>query len=242
MPVFDARDVMRGFRPEIVPETGTEMVRWSPRFEGRDGAGVRIALLDGGASLADPDLAGAAITHVEFAGDPPDSPEDTHHATRDLLLLVGQGRCRVRGLVPAAEIFHARVLTAEGGDTGALAAAITWAQDKGAHIVVMPIGMEAADPTIAAAIDRALAAGICFFAAAGNGFPRSLDFPAAHPGVLAVGAADDRGALLPSCCRTPRLDRIAPGSSPPALALPGSGSSFACVLAGGAWALRSQTT
>jgi hypothetical protein len=235
-PKFDIRDALRGFRPHVIPEAGTELVRWSPELEGRDGAGVRIALLDGGACLADPDLAGAAVVSADFTGDPAGSPDDERHATRDLKLLVGQGRRSVRGLVPAAEVLHARVLTGEGGDPEAIARAIAWAFGEGAEIVLMPLGMDDFDAEIAAQIDRGLAAGICFFAAAGNGFPRPLDFPARHPGVLAVGAADWTGALLPSICRLPRLDRIALGCDLPGL--PGSGSSVASVLAGGVEALR----
>lgn len=236
MPIFDVQDALRGFRPRVLPEAGIELVRWSPEFEGRDGAGIKIALLDGGANGADPDLVGAAITYVDFAGDPADSSDAERHATRDLKLLVGQGRSVVRGLVPAAEMLHARVLTGEGGDPGAVAAAIAWACGAGAEIVLMPLGMDDFDIDIAAQIDRGLAAGVCFFAAAGNRFPRPLDFPARYPGVIAVGGVDSTGALLPSLCRFPRLDRIALGCDLPGLS--GSGSSVACGLAGGVEALR----
>jgi subtilisin len=237
-PALEVRDLLRGFQPESVPEPGTRFVRWAAEFEGREGVGVRIALLDGGACLSDPDFSGAAIHSVDFAGESLDSPDDEQHATRDLMLLIGQGHARMRGLVPRAEILHARVLTGEGGDSEVLAAAIGWARQQGADIVVMPLGMESGDTDIAAAIDRGLAAGICFFAAAGNRHPRPLDFPARHRGVLAVGGADARGTLLASCCRSPRLDWIAPGHELPAPNIRGCGSSVACVLAAGVEALR----
>jgi subtilisin family serine protease len=239
---FDIRDVLRGFRPGHVPPSGA-LVRWSPAFDRCDGAGARVALLDGGADLAHPDLVGATIVSVDLAGGPADDPADPAdpagqwHATRDLALLVGQGQGGMRGLIPAATLLHARVLTRDGGEPQALADAIVWARRAGARVIVMPLGMDAEDRSIAAAIDGGLAEGVCFVAAAGNGHPRPLDFPARHPGVLAVGGADARGALLPSCCRLPRLDRVAPGCDVPGPGAPGSGSSIACVLAGGVEAL-----
>lgn len=230
----DLREVLRGFRPVMVPGAP---VRWSPAFDRCDGAGARVALLDGGACLAHPDLAGASIVSVDLAGGPVDAHADRWHATRDLALLVGQGRAQFRGLLPAATLLHARVLTRDGGEPRVLAGAIAWARREGAGVVVMPLGMDIDDPAIAAAIAGGAAEGVCFVAAAGNGHPRPIDFPARHPDVLAVGGADARGVLLPSCCRVPRLDRVAPGCDIPGPGAPGGGSSIACVLAGGIEAL-----
>lgn len=237
-PCFDVREIFRGFRPEWAPETGTELLTWTAEDEGREGAGVRIALLDGDALCADPELSGASVIREDFTGRGGDSAAAQEHATRDLKLLVGQGRARVRGIVPRAELLHARVLTEEGGEGRAVAAAIRWARARRAAIVALPLGMEDWSGQIAGEIDRGLAAGMCFIAAAGNGAPRPIDFPARHPGVLAVGGADQRGALLPSCCRSPRLDVIAPGYAAPEAGLLGRGSSVACVLAAGLLALR----
>lgn len=241
---FDVRDVMRGFRPQHIPPGATRLVRWSPALDGRDGRGLRIALLDGSAAFDHPDLVGAAIEHADFTGRAApadgDAGDDPLHGTRDLLILAGQGRARVRGLAPGAHILHARVLASDGGDLDALAAGIAWACSARASVVVLPLGAEDDDAAVARELDRGLATGVCFVAAAGNGAPRPVDFPARHPGVLAVGATDERGVLLPSCCGGPRLDRLAPGTTL-SRALPGSGSSVACVLAGGVEALARAT-
>jgi subtilisin family serine protease len=235
---------MRGFRPQHVPSGTTRLVRWNSALDGRDGRGLRIALLDGSAAFDHPDLVGAAIERADFAGPtaaaPGDAGDDPWHGTRDLLILVGQGRAQVRGLAPGAQILHARVLADDGGDLDALAAAIAWACAALVNVVVLPLGAPDDDAAVARELDRGLAAGICFVAAAGNGAPRPVDFPARHPGVLAVGATDERGVLLPSCCGGPRLDRLAPGTTL-SRALPGSGSSVACVLAGGVEALLRAT-
>jgi hypothetical protein len=68
---FDVRDVMRGFRPQHIPPGATRLVRWSPALDGRDGRGLRIALLDGSAAFDHPDLVGAAIEHADFTGPTP---------------------------------------------------------------------------------------------------------------------------------------------------------------------------
>jgi len=237
-PCFDVREILRGFRPEWAPEPGTDLLTWTADDEGREGAGVRVALLDGDALCADPELSGASVISVDFTREGGERSEAQEHATRDLKLLVGQGRARIRGLVPRAALLHARVLTEEGGEASAAAEALRWARAQGAEIVALPLGMEDWSEQIAGEIDRGLAAGMCFIAAAGNGAPRPIDFPARHPGVLAVGGADRRGALLPSCCRSPRLDVIAPGYAAPEAGLLGRGSSVACVLAAGLLALR----
>lgn len=233
---LDVREVLRAFHPEHLPERGTELVRWSSALDASEGAGARIALLDGGADLSDPDLEGAEIVTVDFVGEPRSSAHELH-GTRDLAMLVGRGRCRVRGLVPAARVLHARVLGDEGGEPAVLAEAIDWVVGEGAEVVVMPLGMADPDAEVATSIERGLVAGVTFLAAAGNRFPHPLEFPARLTAVVAVGATDPRGLLLPSCCRYPRLDRIALGEIP-VEGWRGGGTSVACVIAGGVEALR----
>jgi subtilisin family serine protease len=75
-------------------------------------------------------------------------------------------------------------------------------------------------------------------AAAGNAHPHPLLFPARLPGVIAVGACDEGGALLEDSCRAPRLDLVMPGLRIVAATGPGcettrSGTSVAAALAGG---------
>lgn len=69
-------------------------------------------------------------------------------------------------------------------------AAIHWAVMNGANVISMSLGSSSPDnvyeePQVAAAI----AAGVTVVAAAGNSATSSLDYPAADPGVIAVGAS-----------------------------------------------------
>jgi hypothetical protein len=60
------------------------------------------------------------------------------------------------------------------------------------------------------AVDRAQNAGISVVAAAGNA-PGDVEWPAAYPPVLAIGAADPSGTLCSFSARGPELDLIGPG-------------------------------
>jgi serine protease len=69
------------------------------------------------------------------------------------------------------------------------------------------------DPTIDAALDRAFAAGIVLVAAAGNESLNAVDFPAAHPNVIAVGAATGAKTLASYSNSGSALSVVAPGGS-----------------------------
>lgn len=238
--LLDARELLRSFAPEAHPAPPTRLLRWLPAMDGDLGEGRRIALLDGGVDATHPDLIGADLERIDLLGGAQDDAEALHHGTRDACLLVGRGRLRIAGLAPAATLLHARVLAADAGPPAALAAALAWARRRGAHVVVMPIGTDAADTAVEDELDRCATAGLRLFAAAGNGHPAPLDFPARHPAVIAVGAVDPRGWLIPASARHPRLDLLAPAGDVPGLdaaATRARGTSIACVLAGGAAAL-----
>lgn len=81
-------------------------------------------------------------------------------------------------------------------DTGDEAVAIGDAVANGASVISLSLGSPqsgGADPAEQTAIDNALAHNVVVVAAAGNEFPSSdgqqADFPAAYPGVIAVGAS-----------------------------------------------------
>lgn len=238
--VFDARDVLRSFAPEVQPPPPTRLLRWTTAMDGDRGEGLRIALLDGGVDPGHPDLRDADIERIDLLDSAPDDHDTLHHGTRDACLLVGRGRLRIRGLTPAATLLHARVIAADVGPPSALAAGLAWARQRGAGVIIMPIGGDTAALEVEAELDRCAAAGIRLLAAAGNGNPAPVEFPARHPAVIAVGAVDPRGWLIPASARHPRLDLLAPAGDVPALdrsEARARGTSIACVLAGGAAAL-----
>jgi subtilisin family serine protease len=118
----------------------------------------------------------------------------------------------VAGVAPGAKILPVRVLDAEGsGTTQRVADGIKYAADRGARVVNLSLGYDATGHVskllgnlnpLYGAIDYAVGKGAVVVVAAGNGpladppgpgLPLCAE-PALHPGVLCVGAVDQRDA------------------------------------------------
>jgi subtilisin family serine protease len=145
-------------RKNVVWAIGTEVeyrAQWAPTalhlaeaHALATGAGVRVAVLDTGADLAHPALAGRLLPGRDFVDGDTDPSED---GTRDN---AGYGHgTHVAGLValaaPGAQIMPIRVLDEDGrGDVWRLADALAWAldpdgqpaTDDGAHVINMSLG------------------------------------------------------------------------------------------------------
>jgi subtilisin family serine protease len=206
----------------------------------RAGSGIQptIALIDGIPDLRTQELEGACVElrHVAVV----DANSHDPHSTFGACILVGQHH----GLVPHARLIAFGV-TATDATIAAkhIARAVEQACNAGAQIIAIPLGDHQEHAEVAEAIGRALASGAVIVAAAGNAHPHPLLFPARLPGVLAVGACDDTGALLEDCCRVPAPDWIVPAREILAADAPGrevarSGTSVATVVAAGLLALE----
>jgi subtilisin family serine protease len=199
-------------------------------YRGRDRT---IALIDGVPDLETEALIGANVVTRSWVDGPVAQPDS--HTTFAACVLVGQRD----GLVPRARLLAAAVTTTEGRIVPArIAAAIDWARQSGAQVIVIPLADHHDHADVREAVNVALAADILIVAAAGNAHPHPLMFPARVPGVIAVGACDEHGELLEDSCRAPRLDLVVPGRSIFAAIGPGreatrSGTSVAAALAGG---------
>jgi hypothetical protein len=133
------------------------------------------------------------------------------------------------GLAPGAVILAVKVLGLGYGDCGAgnacgdtasIVSGIDFAVAHGARVISMSLGspfMGGIDPEEQQAMDLALAAGCVIVAATGNesesGAPAEVNYPAAYPPVIAVGAStvDDQVAFYSNQGRY--LDLVAPGGS-----------------------------
>jgi serine protease len=78
-------------------------------------------------------------------------------------------------------------------------------------VINMSLGGPSPSETLRRALDRAEAAGVVVVAAAGNDGARRIDYPAAFPSVIAVGALDARKEKAPYSNFGPELDVVAPG-------------------------------
>jgi hypothetical protein len=204
------------------------------------GAGVIVAVLGTGVDASYPGLAGSVITGPDYtaSGRAPGSPywgvEGTAVAG---IIAAHQGGSGLVGVAPAVKILSVRV-TLEFNDPlasgpaisrrlpQAIADGIRYAADHGARIIDLPLdpgtlGLTSkGDPAAAggspaerAAVAYALSKGVVLVAPAGDDGEGSgiVNYPAAYPGVIAVGAIGRNGRLAPFSSRRPYASLTAPG-------------------------------
>jgi hypothetical protein len=104
---------------------------------------------------------------------------------------------------------------ANGAFSSDTATGVHWATDHGAKIINLSVGSECVDANEQAAVNYALAHGVLVVASAGNTalMGDRPQYPAAYPGVLAVGATDFSGAPASYSTFGTYVDMVAPGGS-----------------------------
>src|SRR5262249_41630567 len=105
---------------------------------GLDGSGVKVAVLDTGADLNHPDLAGRVSTAVSFV--PGEGVTDGNgHGTHTLSTVGGSGAASgglERGVAPGANLMVGKVLGDDGvGDDSWIIAGMEWAATQGARVI-----------------------------------------------------------------------------------------------------------
>jgi subtilisin family serine protease len=222
------------------------------------GAGVTVAILDTGADLTHPALAGRLVPGYDFVDDDADPSEvmDPYDAGA-----YGHGT-HVAGLValaaPEAKIMPLRTLDSDGiGTIWMQAQALRYAIDHGADVINLSYSFGnhsellddiLAQTTCTVAIDincrSRMRPGALVTAAAGNSGVNVREYPAADlvPGVLAVAASTEASTLAPFSTYGSWVPVAAPGdrivsSFPGGRYAAWSGTSMATPLAAGVAAL-----
>ncbi|KAB8191670.1 S8 family serine peptidase [Nonomuraea phyllanthi] len=194
------------------------------------GEGVLVAVLDTGVNGRHPDLRGAVIQGPDLTG----AAKGLwgRHGTAMASLIAGRGHGAKRkggviGVAPAAKVLSIRV-TLENGDPlrarqrvagrDALAKGIRYAVDHGADVISMSLGGGSGSWEGSAseeeAVQYAIANGAVLVASSGNdgASTNRKNFPAAYPGVIAVGAVDRRFEVARFSNRHDYLSVVAPGT------------------------------
>lgn len=173
-----------------------------PRTTG--GADVSIAVLDTGVDRDHPDLAdrvsecrdytGAGVTH----GTCDDINGHGTHVAGVILADGGPNGTGIYGLAPEANLIAFKICTDRGScESGDLRDAIKDAVDAGADIIVISLGGRSS-PHVQGAVQYAAENDVLIIAAAGNSGPglESIEYPAADPRVIGVGAIERTRADL----------------------------------------------
>ncbi len=132
------------------------------------------------------------------------------------------------GLAYNASIMPVRVLDAEGnGDSSTIAAGIRYAVQHGAQVINLSIEFSPGTtsgqiPDVVSAISYAHDHGVVVVGAAGNDEATTLDYPAALPDVISVGATTIDRCLAVYSDVGKGLNLVAPGGGDDAASVPGS--------------------
>ncbi|MFD0407141.1 type VII secretion-associated serine protease mycosin [Kitasatospora sp. NPDC127116] len=180
------------------------------------GDGVIVAVIDTGVNQDQPDLTGQVLPGGDFSGGNTDGRVDSDgHGTGMASLIAGHGHGSqegIMGLAPKAKILPVKIKSGgDGPDSQAtldsqptpdpqqndLADAIRFAADHDAKVVNISLGgYSRYDSKLRKAVNYAVSKDIVLVASAGNsGSGLGVEYPAAFPGVVAVGAVDSNGIV-----------------------------------------------
>ncbi len=174
---------------------------------------IVIAIVDTGVNPI-PELDGALVPGWDFIENDA-VPQDTQgHGTRVATVIVARGN---NGRDMAGHCWGCRLMPVRVSANGTavperIADGIVWAVDHGARIVSISLTrVGSPDPEEEQAVEYAIAHGVLVLGSAGNAGNTLEQYPAAYPGVLSVGATDDRDALYFWSTRGPWVTLTAPG-------------------------------
>lgn len=183
-------------------------------------APIRIGVLDTGVDAGHPDLAGVVHAGVnllsEAVGD--EAADGTAmdyngHGTQVAGIIAARHNgFGIDGVCDGCSIEPIKVFDRDG--TGAMAdvlRGVAWARTQRLQALNMSFGTYEASPMLQEALQAAAQQGMLLIAAAGNDGAGEVTYPAAYPGVLAIGSADGAGISRFSNFG-PRVDYYAPGS------------------------------
>jgi subtilisin family serine protease/uncharacterized protein YkwD len=183
------------------------------------GRGALIAVIDSGADLDHPDLAGKVRSDIDwdYVNGDDVADDDNGHGSHvsGIAGAATDNATGVAGLGWEAMLLPLKVLDASGsGYSDDLAAAIRYAADHGADVINMSLGGAAPCPfDVQEAVDYAHARGVVLVAAAGNYQGRTEDFPANCAHVLGVSATNSDDSFASYSNYGNHVSVAAPGTS-----------------------------
>lgn len=182
------------------------------------GAGVAIAVLDTGCAPIS-DLAGSLEYGADYSNGPTSigngQIDSSGHGTEIAIAIVGKNPSFL-GLAPMATILPIRIGVTDGSQPTEFASAVRFAIERKVGVINLSFSGDLDPGTdISAMIDSAARVGIVVVAASGNDGNSHIDYPAAFPGVISVGAVDHTGTIWPESNTGRQLVLSAPGVDVP---------------------------
>ena len=185
------------------------------------GEGVTVAVVDTGVACYDKgpfmrgtDLGGTRCGDgYNFVDDNSDAVDDQGHGTHvaGTIAQTTNNEKGVAGLAYCARLMPVKVLNRYGWGTLAnVAEGIRYAADHGASVINLSLGGPSPSRVLQDAVEHAISKGTIVVAAAGNS-GKSVGYPAAYDGVVAVSASDSNDKIAWFSSRGPEVAIAAPG-------------------------------
>ncbi|MEB3222899.1 MAG: S8 family serine peptidase [Candidatus Sericytochromatia bacterium] len=177
--------------PDLARQWGLTRIQ-APLAWDKVQGGPLVAVIDTGIDGRHPDLAGQVVQGRDFVNNDDDATDDQGHGTHvaGTVAAVGDNKQGAAGVAYRSKVLAVKVLSARGsGSSIAVADGIRYAVKAGARVINMSLGSPFPSRFIGQAVAEAIAAGVVVVAAAGNQNTKARAYPAAFPGVIAVGAS-----------------------------------------------------
>lgn len=190
-------------------------------WEKATGKGVTVAVIETAFRTTHQDLKGVFLPGKDFpnavGGGPVAKPgqDIRDHGTGMVGVIAGQGHGPngsegIKGLAPGVKILP---LTADKKTPDAT----RYAVDHGADVINMSFVADETTPDMCESIHYAVEKGVVVVAGVGNDALPEVNYPAACPGAIGVGAVDDYGKAWDGSNYNSTVDVVAPGVDVPVL-------------------------
>ena len=214
LPPFKVQSVFTMFSE--ITDWGLILTGVPELWKSTKGKGVKVAVLDTGATPQHPDLVDAIRDMVDFT-DSRTGPLDGNGHSCHCCGIIGAraNEFGIVGVAPECELYVAKVLDDDGiGSDISIAKGLAWAVSKKVDIISMSLGCPVTTPLLDEAVKAAVEASIVV-CAAGNEGPSldTINYPAKSPGTISVGAIDKQSQVANFSSRGDRVDIVAPGEN-----------------------------
>lgn len=191
---------------------GVAKVKAPQVWETTEGAGIKVGILDTGIDGKHPDLHGLIKGGVNTADSSSPYIDENGHGTHVAGTVAAlNNQIGVVGVAPRAELYSLKCFSPEGtASLTDIAQAIDWAIDQKIRILNMSFGSREPSEVLHRAIKSALNHGIVMIASSGNS-AESIDYPARHAEVLAVGALGRNNKVASFSNYGSKLNYVQPG-------------------------------
>jgi hypothetical protein len=155
-----------------------------------------LAILDTGIVLNSAEFEGRILPGYDFINRDNVPADDDGHGTKiaGIAAATGGNGILIAGMDWNCRVLPVKVLNSQGtGSNSVIASGIVWAADQGARVISLSLGGQGGSQSLAEAVSYAQSHGAIIVASMGNNNSEAPNFPASYPGVIAVGAVNNRG-------------------------------------------------